>query len=131
METRYYGRFNGDGPYIGFYTSDIWDEKDFPIEECIELTYDEWKEGLTGRSKVIDGKHVYSPITQQELDALAMQTVRAVRDKLLLESDWTQMATDAQLSDSKKEEWATYRQSLRDLPSTVDINNIIYPTKPQ
>lgn len=52
------------------------------------------------------------------------------RDLLLIGSDWTQLA-DAPLSSSKKTEWATYRQALRDLPAnTTDIKNPIWPTKP-
>lgn len=52
------------------------------------------------------------------------------RDLLLIGSDWTQLA-DAPLSSSKKTEWDTYRQALRDLPAnTTDIQNPIWPTKP-
>ena len=43
--------------------------------------------------------------------------LRHMRDILLRESDWTQF-TDSPLSDSKKTEWKTYRQNLRDLPAT-------------
>jgi len=39
---------------------------------------------------------------------------RAMRDALLAESDWTQYAEDNTLTDEKKAEWATYRQTLRD-----------------
>ena len=59
--------------------------------------------------------------------------LRFVRDEGLKESDWTQMP-DSPLSDSKKAEWATYRQQLRDLPSSYtdddDLNSIVFPTKP-
>ena len=41
--------------------------------------------------------------------------MRQWRDILLIESDWTQIA-DSPLTDSKKQEWATYRQALRDFP---------------
>jgi len=41
---------------------------------------------------------------------------KAIRNKKLADSDWTQ-AADSPLSDSKKAEWKTYRQTLRDLPS--------------
>ena len=41
------------------------------------------------------------------------------RNKKLAESDWTQF-NDVELDD--KEEWKTYRQSLRDLPANVEIN---------
>ena len=42
--------------------------------------------------------------------------MRAWRNALLAQSDWTQMS-DSPLSDSKKQEWATYRQALRDFPN--------------
>ena len=55
------------------------------------------------------------------------------RNNRLIDSDWTQMP-DSPLSDSKKAEWATYRQQLRDLPSSYtdddDLNSIVFPTKP-
>jgi hypothetical protein len=38
---------------------------------------------------------------------------------------------DSPLTEEKKQEWQTYRQALRDLPQTVDINNIEFPKKPQ
>ena len=53
-----------------------------------------------------------------------------MRDMLLRESDWTQF-TDSPLTDSKKTEWKTYRQSLRDLPATEsDPENVTFPTAP-
>ena len=56
--------------------------------------------------------------------------LRHYRDTLLRESDWTQF-TDSPLIDSKKTEWKTYRQSLRDLPATEsDPENATFPTKP-
>ena len=56
--------------------------------------------------------------------------LRHYRDTLLRESAWTQF-TDSPLSDSKKTEWKTYRQSLRDLPATEsDPQNATFPTKP-
>jgi len=46
----------------------------------------------------------------------AMAQLRATRNALLLACDWTQIA-DCTIP--KKAEWATYRQTLRDFPSTV------------
>jgi len=40
--------------------------------------------------------------------------MRKVRDSMLKESDWTQVA-DAPVD---RQAWATYRQSLRDFPAT-------------
>jgi len=63
----------------------------------------------------------------------ALEILRLKRDALLKESDWTLMA-DSPLSDSKKTEWATYRQSLRDLPSNnndiTSIDDVVFPNKP-
>ena len=42
---------------------------------------------------------------------------RESRNDLLFSSDWTQLS-DAPLTDAKKTEWKTYRQALRDLPTT-------------
>ena len=62
-----------------------------------------------------------------------MGYIREKRNRRLLDSDWTQMP-DAPLSDSKKAEWATYRQALRDLTNNYtnedSINDIVWPTKP-
>ena len=59
--------------------------------------------------------------------------IRAKRDRLLTESDWTQ-AADSPLTASKKTKWATYRQELRDLPaeqsSKTKLSDITWPTKP-
>ncbi len=71
---------------------------------------------------------VVNTFTQSDLD----HYLRIHRDKRLTMSDWT-VGADSPLSDSKKTEWQTYRQSLRDLPSTntaTQIDDIVWPTKP-
>ena len=70
----------------------------------------------------------------------AMEVLSIHRNWLLKESDWTQF-NDSPLSDSKKVEWATYRQSLRDITKTanpklitdsvtLDASSVTFPTKP-
>lgn len=56
--------------------------------------------------------------------------IRYQRNELLTECDWTQLQ-DSPLSEQKKEEWQTYRQSLRDITLQSDPFNIIWPTKPE
>ena len=56
-----------------------------------------------------------------------MEGVRKKRNKMLSECDWTQM-NDVQLSDDA--EWKAYRQLLRDLPLSVDVEKPVYPLKP-
>tara|TARA_R100001460_G_scaffold93171_1_gene135088 strand:+ start:97 stop:297 length:201 start_codon:yes stop_codon:yes gene_type:complete len=50
---------------------------------------------------------------------LTEDDLRMFRNAALEESDWTQMS-DSPLSDTKKTEWATYRQALRDLTNHTD-----------
>lgn len=60
--------------------------------------------------------------------------MRERRNNLLIESDWTQ-GDDSPLSDSKKTEWQTYRQALRDVPannsSATVREDITWPTQPE
>tara|TARA_B100000575_G_C22946449_1_gene547529 strand:- start:51 stop:269 length:219 start_codon:yes stop_codon:yes gene_type:complete len=67
-----------------------------------------------------------------------MTALRQYRNLLLKESDWS-VIEDSPLSDSKKSEWKTYRQKLRDLPDgakpilrghILDLSSVTFPTKP-
>ena len=51
---------------------------------------------------------------QAGLDATAAEGHRTTRNKLLVDSDWTQV-NDSPLSNEVKTAWATYRQELRGL----------------
>ena len=59
--------------------------------------------------------------------------IRAERNRLLSESDWTQ-GGDSPLTTQKKSDWAKYRTSLRTLPedqsSKTKYSDITWPTKP-
>ena len=65
------------------------------------------------------------------------QRIREARAKLLANSDWTQ-TRDCPLDEAKISEWATYRQTLRDMPSAQTItlnenkvpNKIVWPLAP-
>ena len=59
------------------------------------------------------------------MDQIKLQQIRNIRSGLLLQSDWTQ-GNDSPLTDSKKAERRTYRQQLRDFPTTVDLSQIGY-----
>jgi hypothetical protein len=62
--------------------------------------------------------------------AVALNDLRLVRDAKLAQSDWTQGA-DSPLTDSKKTEWATYRQALRDITDdATSLNDVTWPEKP-
>ena len=74
--------------------------------------------------KIVNGVYVdltEAEIAQRDADKeaqdLDMKHVRSQRDGMLRGSDWTQIG-DAALGDHTAEEWATYRQALRDVPQT-------------
>lgn len=58
-----------------------------------------------------------------------MPEIRARRNQLLAESDWTQLS-DVALTAEQKAAWAAYRQQLRDFPATCDPNNPVWPEPP-
>jgi hypothetical protein len=56
--------------------------------------------------------------------------LRSQRNNKLSACDWTQLP-DSPLSTQEKEDWATYRQALRDLPdNTSDPDSPTWPTEP-
>ena len=57
------------------------------------------------------------------------QQIRNKRNRLLSETDWVvTKASDTGVAVSN--EWKTYRQALRDVPTQSDPDNITWPTKP-
>jgi len=105
-----------------------------PIDEnAPTLTYSQTCRYI-GWSKKEDGTfsmdYEITNFTQEEvLDRL----IRARRLFELANSDWTQ-TLDAPLTAEAKAEWATYRQALRDLPSTFANatcpEDITWPLRP-
>jgi len=86
---------------------------------------------------IVDGQIIDKPeviVSDEQLKAEVIFALRLRRNNSLYKSDWTQFS-DSPLSDSKKAEWATYRQALRDITETygdaISINDIIWPTKPE
>lgn len=61
--------------------------------------------------------------------------IREVRNQILKDTDWTQVP-DSPLTDSKKTEWATYRQALRNMMASYTDNEdntleaTTFPTEP-
>ncbi len=81
------------------------------LEEKIENNYEKWLE----KAKKI------------AYDEEATR-VRIKRDKLLADTDWTQMS-DTALSEEEKEKYKTYRQDLRNVPQQKDFPyNVVFPS---
>ena len=89
------------------------------------------------RYKVVNGEYI--ELTAEELQEIADRAAaadldftmgRGQRDAMLRHTDWTQIA-DASLGAHTAEEWATYRQELRDLPGGfTKVSEVVWPDDP-
>ena len=83
-------------------------------------------------NEVVTTKAEHEAAYQATLDAKAAEANRATRNKLLDDSDWTQM-NDSPLSNEVKTAWATYRQELRgisDLDAWPNLAEDDWPVAP-
>ncbi len=65
---------------------------------------------------------------RQEAADFDFSGIRRNRNGLLAASDWTQLADSPADTDA----WATYRQSLRDVPQTYNrVSEVVWPTPPE
>ena len=79
----------------------------------------------------------FEPKYTEVKNAYPMRLLRVERDKRLAETDWTQ---NPDVPEATRNAWVTYRQALRDLPSTatptldsdgdLDKSSVAWPTKP-
>lgn len=67
-------------------------------------------------------------IRAKSRDAM-LEEIRAKRNALLRESDWTQIG-DADLTGTEKAAWVQYRKALRDLTKSDDLAAITWPKAP-
>jgi hypothetical protein len=100
----------------------------------VTYTYDEYLLTMPDRDGlekiVTDNTAVWLAYAEtQEVNQLATD-VRTQRDKLLYDTDWTQV-DDAPISDVDKESVRKYRQALRDITAQNGFpQKIVWPEKP-
>ena len=103
---------------------------------CAEpYAYDDLKLLDTDETKPTE-EEIEAKIAELDLGE-PMRLLREERTRLLVESDWTQFPD---VPDSTKTAWQSYRQQLRDLPSSaspklddiyeLDLSSVTWPTKP-
>lgn len=82
-------------------------------------------------SEYIEYQQVRDKTEQEIQDGINGQwvNVRARRNILLQECDWTQLG-DVVFTPEKEQEWKEYRRQLRDITSQSDPFNLIWPTEP-
>lgn len=58
-----------------------------------------------------------------DIEKIKLELIRNRRNYLLKESDWTQLP-DNPLSLAQRQNWAFYRQALRDIPASIDLTEV-------
>lgn len=107
-------------------TEEILNE-DGTVRERVQVEKPKLTVFSTGLTVVDDADKTAIAAIVKKHDAVAAEkkavaaSLRLERNKLLLESDWTQLP-DAPVTDQKRREWVTYRQTLRDLPTSPNFN---------
>jgi hypothetical protein len=100
------------------------------------ITYNRFTEWVHfDEVKVVKGfavpKWVIEPLPEEEvkyLTELYVKSIRQQRDKLLAESDWTQVED---VPEEIKLKWRGYRQALRELPNTfLETKECVWPIPP-
>jgi len=85
-----------------------------------------WIADLVAKTVTLDQVSFDAEIREER-----MKILRSERDNLLVESD-NHVNPDqwASMNDSAQNNWASYRQALRDLPATTDPANPTWPIAP-
>lgn len=107
----------------------------------------QWTIDDNNYSSLIWMDNTYTKPTKDEIKAkkielengLPMKILRIQRDQLLEESDKYVLIDYPHTSDTTKAGWITYRQQLRNLPTTQsptlsllgELENVTWPTKPE
>ena len=98
----------------------------------VTVINDEYDSIIWNNTIPIPKEQILAIIPQVELD-MALDNLRAKRNKLLADSDYIVLA-DSNFTPAKKSEWMTYRTALRNLTQGLDtiekVNNVAYPLKP-
>ena len=119
---------NGSAFSIINYLPEIPKEHDVSI---YEVDYDAYQNFSNNGWKFNSKTEKLEPPLMKDSIEKAWIELRAKRDALLSACDWI-VNSDVTISSKKKQEWLTYRQTLRDLPSVVEnpTNDVIWPEKP-
>jgi hypothetical protein len=102
----------------GYYVITVWKPYNHATEKLVPATPHLYE----GMCCTVD----VEPKSEQELKERIKNewtAIRQQRNRLLSESDWTQLAD----SPADKDKWAVYRQELRDITTQEDPFSIVWP----
>lgn len=99
-------------------------------KDAVEITEERWKFLLDQQNhgKVIAANAAGFPVlVDREVKA---EDVIAHRNRLLNASDWMVIRSH-EIGTKVPEEWANYRQALRDIPNQPDFPRVTWPKEPE
>lgn len=101
-------------------------------EDVFEISEEQHRALIEGQS--LGKQIVYKSRKLQLVTPAAMvktwEDIRATRDRLLGDCDWTQMP-DNNLDADVKAKWTVYRQKLRDITTAFeDADEVVWPMNP-
>ena len=107
-------------------------ERCLPVEQSINPNnYYVSEDQLVQISEAPSSNHAFDYATKTWIDSRTDTTqwlfIRDWRNKLLTQSDWTQMPDVPLIG---KQAWAAYRQALRDITLQTDPFAIVWPVAP-
>jgi hypothetical protein len=110
----------------------------FKVTTAQHPNVDHTKNVTEGQPTLIDGQWtqtwVVSDASVEEVEQRTNNqavSVRAERNNLIAKCDWTQV-DDTPLTNTKRQEWAAYRQSLRDITAQSGFPwQVVWPEQPK
>lgn len=126
---KYLAYITDTGKFNGWYDDQIHKVIPEPHIEVSEEDYQSHYQTMTNGKEllVVDGKVTFQDIAPP---AITWEEIRAQRNMLLNNSDYTQMP-DAELTEEQKAAWIAYRKELRRVPESYDSpDKVIWPTPP-
>ena len=115
----------------GFYCEEI-HGTNIP-SDCVQITKEQHTTLLNDQSQgkqIVPDQNGYPIAIIPPVAPPTWEQIKAQRDGLLKDSDWT-TNSDAPFTAAQKKAWKEYRQALRDLPSTFSTpEEVVWPEKP-
>lgn len=125
-----FGNIRMDFPNVSF-PADVNDESInhlyvYRVQQTERPAYDDTVNTLVDSVELVNEKWVQKWIVENVNEELAILNVRRKRDRLLSETDWM-----ALFDNVLTEEWAAYRQTLREVPQQIGFPfEVVWPVKP-
>lgn len=109
----------------------------YKVENAGVSSFDDENEIIESETFRLEGNKVIRTVTKRQKTAQEIiahkekfwDLIRHQRNVFLAESDWVVLKAACQ-GNPVPEEWAAYRQALRDITAQADPKNVQWPTKP-